>query len=196
MQIAYIHGLNSSSCSFNYLCTMLPNHSITAITYNSHQPLLDSIAQVKKQLPKGEVSLVGHSLGGLIAVLLAAECADRVNKLVTISTPFAGSKIAHFFRWLPGHPAVLKDIVPHAEKIIMISQLKLQIPTLSIISVSGGLATASEPNDSVVSVSSQKALKFGKKVEVKANHFEILLNDKTIKLVKDFLFDEPVVEKI
>jgi len=175
---------------------MLPNHSITAIAYKSHQPLLDSIVQVKKQLPKGEIYLIGHSLGGLIAVLLAAECGDRVNKLVTISAPFAGSRVAHFFRWLPGHPAVLKDIVPNAEKIIMMSQLKLEIPTLSIISVSGGLATASEPNDSVVSISSQKALKFGKKVEVKANHFEVLLHDKTLKLVKDFLFDEPVVEKL
>jgi len=193
--IVWIHGLNSSACSFNYLRAMLPNHNITAITYKSHQPLLESIAQVKKQLPKGRICLVGHSLGGLIAVLLAAEYEGRVDKLVTLSAPFAGSKAANFFRWLPGHPAVLKDIVPLAENILAISRLKLETPTLSIISVRGELVPISEPNDGVVSVASQKALKFGKKVEVNTSHFEILLANETVQLVQDFLFDEPVVEK-
>jgi hypothetical protein len=39
-------------------------------------------------------------------------------------------------------------------------------------------------------VSSQKALKFGRKQEVKANHFEILQHERTVKALHDFLFED------
>ena len=189
MQIAYVHGFNSSHRSFNYIQSKLPGHEIIPISYKSHQPLRDSLDEVRRQLPKGRFSLVGHSLGGVIAVLMAAEHHDRVDKVVGISAPFAGSRAAIGLRWLPGHPKVLHDIIPTAPKIELISQLKLANPTLSIFSTGGSLPTSSEPNDSIVTVSSQKALPFGKKSEVKANHFEVL-HERTVKLMQDFLFDE------
>lgn len=189
--IVWLHGFNSSHRSFNYLHSKLPQHEIGVVSYNSHQPLRDSMLEVRGQLPKrGQFSLVGHSLGGILAVLMAAEHADRVERLVTISAPFGGSKTASLARWVPGHPAVLHDITPSAAKIELISQLKMQVPTLSIISTGGSLPITAEPNDSIVTVTSQKALKFGKKVEVKANHFEILLHERTVKLIQDFVLEE------
>jgi predicted alpha/beta hydrolase family esterase len=146
--------------------------------------------EVRVQLPKGHFCLIGHSLGGLLATLMAAEHADRVDGLVAISTPFAGSKVAGTLRWWPGHPKVLEDLTPTAPKIELIKQLKLQVPTLSIYSSGGSLPMSPEPNDSIVTISSQKALPFGRKQEVKANHFEVLLHARTVKLVHDFLFEE------
>jgi len=189
MQIAYIHGFNSSHRSFNYIQAKLPSHDIVPITYDSHQPLRDSMLQVRKQLPKGQFGLIGHSLGGVLAVLMAAEHIDRTIGLISISAPLAGSKAAVTLRWLPGHPKVISDITPTAPKIELISQLKLHVPTLSIFSTGGSLALSGEPNDSVVTVVSQKALPFGKKAEVKANHFEVLMHEKTVKLIEDFLFE-------
>lgn len=189
MQIVYLHGFNSSHRSFNFIQCKLPAHTIVPISYNSHQPLRDSIDEVRRQLPKGRFSLVGHSLGGILSVLMAAEHVDRVDNLVSISAPFGGSRAALTLRWLPGHPKVLNDLTPSSPKIELISQLRLKIPTLSIYSTAGDLFTSTEPNDSIVTVSSQKALPFGRKAEVKANHFEVLLHERTVKLLQDFLFE-------
>ncbi len=114
-----------------------------------------------------------------------------------ISSPLAGSKVAASLRWLPGQPKIIRDITPTSPKIELISQLKLQLPTLSIISTAGNLSlpVAREHNDGVVTIESQRALSFGKKIEVKANHFEILMHDKTMKLLNDFLFeDSPMIK--
>lgn len=190
MHIVYLHGLNQTSYSFNYLRAQLPAHTSTCINYSSHQALRDSMQEVRKQLPKGEFSLVGHSLGGVLAVLMAAGHGDRVQKLVTISSPFAGSKAAAGLRWLPGHPKVIEDLTPSSPKIELISQLRLTMPTMCLVSTAGALPLSSEPNDGIVTVSSQKALPFGRKVEIKANHFEILMFDRTVKLMHDFLFED------
>lgn len=190
MKIVYIHGLNQSSHSFNYIRDKLPEHDAVALNYSSHQPLRDSMQDVRDKLPKGRFTLVGHSLGGLLAILMAAEHVDRCDKVVTISSPLAGSKAAAGLRWFPGHPKIIEDITPTSPKIELISQLKLHLPTLSIISTAGALPVAREPNDGIVTIESQRALTFGKKIEVKANHFEVLMHEKTVKLLLEFLFEK------
>ena len=186
--VAYIHGLNSSHRSFAYLQRELPEHRIIQINYDSHQPLLASISQVLKQLPKtGTFSMVGHSLGGLIASLIAADSSD-IDELTIISSPLGGSKAANIVRWLPGHPDVMADITPNSSFIERLHKNPPKVPTLCVISTGGHLNTTSEPNDSVVTVASQKALQTGKKVEVKANHFEILMHEKTVDHVRKHLF--------
>jgi pimeloyl-ACP methyl ester carboxylesterase len=190
MQICYIHGFNQSPHSFNYLRLLLPTHDAVALSYKSHQPLRDSMQEVRDRLPKGEFALVGHSLGGVLAVLMTAEHADRVTKVVTISSPLGGSKAASSLRWIPGHPKIVEDITPSSPKIELISQLKLSVPTLSLVSTAGGLTLSPEPNDGIVTVDSQRALKFGRKVEIKANHFEILMFERTAKLIEGFLFED------
>lgn len=188
MQIAYVHGFNSSHRSFNFIQAKLPGHDIIPITYQSHQPLRDSLDEVRRQLPKKRFSIIGHSLGGVISALMAAEHHDRVDGLVAISAPFGGSKAALALRWVPGYPKVMHDITPISPKIELISQLRLTTPTLSIYSTGGSLPTSPEPNDSIVTVSSQKALLFGRKAEVKASHFEVLLADETVNHIQKFLW--------
>lgn len=190
MQIAWIHGFNSSSRSFNYVVSCLPAHEVVNISYDSHQRLEASLEQVIKQLPKKPITLVGHSLGGLISVLVAMKHPERVTKLITISSPLAGSRAAGTLRWIPGYPKVLTDIAPSSKFVLALETVKLETPTLSIISTGGNLSISGEANDSVVTVASQRALKFGKKIEIKANHFEVLCHEKTVKHIQDFLFDE------
>jgi len=186
--VAYIHGLNSSHRSFGYLVDKLPEHNIIRVNYDSHQSLIASIAQVCKQLPKsGTYSLVGHSLGGLIAALIAGD-RDDIDELITISSPLGGSKAANIVRWIPGHPEVVADITPNSSFITRVANTTVGIPTLSIISTGGHLNTTNEPNDSVVTIASQKALSYGRKAEVKANHFEVLMHEKTVELVSKHLF--------
>ena len=85
----------------------------------------------------------------------------------------------------------MSDITPSSEFIQFIRDYKpTDIPALSIISTGGHLKTTPEPNDSVVTLSSQRALRFGKKAEVKASHFEVLMHEKTVDLIRNHVFGE------
>lgn len=185
--IVYLHGLNATHLSFSYMLKELPPHKAIQINYDSHQRLDESIKDVARQLPKTDFSIVGHSLGGLIAAVLAARYPEA-KALVAISSPFGGSKIANIARWIPGHPDVMADITPSSHHVQEVKNLSLELPTLSIISTAGHLRSVTEPNDGVVAVASQKALPFGQKAEVQANHFEVLTHDQTVRLVADHLF--------
>ena len=187
--VAYIHGLNQTSRCFGYLMQNLPDQKRVVIDYDSHQPLEQSIAQVLKQLPKtGELSLVGHSLGGLISVLIAHE--RELNELIVVSAPIAGSRAARIAKWIPGAPDIMRDITPTSPRILQASSTKISVPTISICSITGHLAAEKEPNDGIVTIASQKALPFGKKHDVKANHFEVLMHDRTVDLIRKHLFGD------
>jgi alpha/beta superfamily hydrolase len=136
------------------------------------------------------VTLIGHSLGGVIAAIIAADFPDRVEKLVTISAPLNGSRAAMALRWMPGSLPIIHDIVPTSSIINRCAELDLSLPTLSIISTGGHMATSSEPNDSVVSLASQRGLQFGQKVEIDANHFEVLMIKETVDVIRNFLFGD------
>lgn len=188
-KICYIHGLNSSRRSFNFLAQELEHNGDVLIDYDSRQPLEKSIAQVLKFIPKNEeVVLIGHSLGGVIAMLIATRKLATVERVVTISSPLGGSKAAVFARWVVSGIPVIGDITPNSSFIREIANSTPDFPVLSIFSTGGSLPTSNEPNDSVVSVSSQKALPSAKKVEVKANHFEVLMHEKTVEQVRKFVY--------
>lgn len=166
----------------------LPKHNAITIDYNSHQHLSDSIQEIREQLPSSPFSIIGHSLGGVIGASLAD--IDRLETLVTISSPLGGSKAANFVRWIPGHPPVIEDITPTAPGILQLKKRVRGTRTLCLISTGGHLPTTSEPNDSVVTIQSQRALPYGRKIEIKASHFEILLHDLTVQHIQNHIFGD------
>lgn len=187
-KICYIHGLNQTRHSFNYISQEMQHNGDVLIDYDSHQALERSIVQVLRFIPKTEpVILVGHSLGGLIAMLIAGRKLVEVERVITMSSPLGGSRAAVFARWVATGIPLLNDLVPNSTQVKEIASTKLDVPVLNVISTSGSLPTSSEPNDGVVTLSSQRAYKHGKKVDVKANHFEVLLHDKTIDHLTKFI---------
>jgi pimeloyl-ACP methyl ester carboxylesterase len=186
-KVIFIHGLNSSSLSFSFisLSTGIPN---TNVDYISQQRLEASISQVLKQIPKKEpVILVGHSLGGVIAMNIALLGVRDVQKICTISSPLGGSKAAVYARWVVSGLPVLTDITPGSDFILPLKKHAAPCPVLSIISTGGSLPTSTEPNDSVVTVASQSALPYAVKIKVKANHFEILMHERVADLVHEYV---------
>jgi pimeloyl-ACP methyl ester carboxylesterase len=189
MNICYIHGLNSSHRSFSYLVNEMDEGKHIMIDYDSRQRLESSITQVMRFIPKKEpVTLIGHSLGGVIAMLIAGRQLANVDRVITISSPLAGSQAAVYARWVVSGIPVIGDITPTASHIREIAGFNPSFPVLSIVSTSGSLPTSKEPNDSVVSVASQRALAAAKKVEVKANHFEVLMHEKMVEQVRKFMY--------
>lgn len=191
--LVVIHGFNSTSNSFNFILDQLKRSDsvglVTCVNYQSHNSLCDVLKEVEIQLPKdGELVLVGHSLGGIISVLLAHKFPTRISRVITISSPIGGSKAAFFMGLLPGSPALFRDITP-SSPYIKLAQQRPPVPLYSIVTLGGNLKISGEPNDSVVTVSSQRASPAPKnqQVQVRANHFEVLLMPRTIQLIKKFM---------
>jgi len=104
--IVYIHGANSSPRSFKYIQLSLPEHNILNISYSVDTPLLKNANKIKnvifEEFPEENVSIISHSLGGLIALKLHQY--QRIEKIVTMASPFGGSRFIEYLRWIcPGY---------------------------------------------------------------------------------------------
>lgn len=97
----------------------------------------------------GKVILVGWSLGGLYARVVAQERPELVEKVVTLGSPFSGDRrknnnVWRLYEWVAGHPV-------NAPPIDKDPAVKPPVPTLAIwsrrdgiVSVAGALGTPEE----------------------------------------------------
>lgn len=183
--ICFIHGLGATKNCFMFLEQELGHPA--RIAYDSGAALHRSISEVSRQLPPGPLILIGHSLGGLIAAHIALDKTHDVQKLITISSPLGGSKAARYLKYfMPTFP-IMQDIVPASHYIKRLQLAPKPCPVLSIISTDGGFPILGEPNDGTVEIASMKAIQYAKKVEIKANHFEVLLKSKTVDAIREFI---------
>jgi pyruvate dehydrogenase E2 component (dihydrolipoamide acetyltransferase) len=93
-RVILIHGLFADGASFSLLKLMLERlgHQVIAVDLPLHganpEPagtIADAIASVVKQLPDGELVLLGHSLGAIVASGIAAQNTRRIRRLVLLS---------------------------------------------------------------------------------------------------------------
>ena len=128
-------------------------------------------------------------MGGILGYLLVVRRTPvHVRGLATISTPFGGSATAGVLKWFFHKMEVLRDIAPSSDIIQEVTTQKAKIPFVYVISVAGNLPFIASENDGIVTLESQRASLARRKVDVKANHFEVMQDDKTVKTVKDFIF--------
>lgn len=188
--IWYIHGANSTPTSFNYVRSRLPQHDARLIRYDHARSVMGVVEMLVGDLAAaGEpVTLVGHSLGGVIAMVTAAR-AERVQNVVTMAAPLGGSQSASVMRWLTASP-LLNDIEPNSPLITACRRLspRITVPVLSVVTTAGGSSLLTGENDGVVTVESQTALKIPRYVRVPYNHFEVLLSDTVVDLLNNTIF--------
>lgn len=191
-RIVYIHGANASIRSFKYLQRFLPSHDILNISYTVNTPLKTNIENIRLEIIDNfgdkKFSIIGHSLGGVIAIGLHHKI-ENLDKTLTISAPFGGSKIIKYLKWIcPGYQ-IFADVKPNSPIIEEVKSTALVKPVLSIITSGGGNPLFREDNDGTVSVDSQMALQGPKYIHYDdLSHFEVLLSERVIKNSIDFLF--------
>lgn len=194
--IVYIHGASSTPRSFNHIVTELPRHEKQFISYGHDRSVMDTVEQIVRSLSDlraqgmiRPINLVGHSLGGVIAIAVAQRVSLNGGRVVTISSPFGGSKIAALMRWMTtGH--LFEDIHP-TSPLMNAVRLGGRVPeTLAIVSTAGGTPLIPETNDGVVTVASQTSLSWPVYIRVPVNHFESLLCDDVLDLLNGHLFQD------
>ncbi len=192
MKILYIHGANASELSFEFIRQQLPTHTGLCANYSVDTPIAENIQNIQKlcldNFGSDPFSIIAHSMGGLIALTLINNKKLNIEKLLTLATPFNGHRFAEFLKWVFPTYRLYDDISPSCDFIKEIQRMRFNIPIQSIVSLSGYNPVFRQPNDGVVTLESQLALRDTEFFEIDLCHFEILLSKTVVNKIEDFLF--------
>jgi len=185
--IIFVHGAGATPKSFAFIRLHFADHDLYDFTYDTNKPCREAIEALKALIVRieGPVVLVGHSLGGVVSMNAACE-AEGVCGVVTLASPLGGAKAAQYLRWL-FNSALLDDLSPYSTNIKTTLGRTPPCPVRSIVTVGGALPFMNEPNDGVVTVESQTAMRGPEYISVNTNHFEVLLSDDVVTLIREFI---------
>jgi pimeloyl-ACP methyl ester carboxylesterase len=184
MTLVYIHGASATSESFNYIRSKLGNG--IDINYDSRNGFENNLNDIAGQLADvQDMVFVAHSLGGIYSLHLANIMPQRVLGAVTLSTPYGGAEVAEFAQFFLPFSRLMRDIGPSSWAMKQANKIKIRHPWTNVVTVKGQSPFMVEPNDGVVTISSQKHHADMELVEVDYNHYEVVLSDEVIKLIKE-----------
>jgi pimeloyl-ACP methyl ester carboxylesterase len=184
MTLVYIHGASATSESFNYIRSKLGDG--IDINYDSRNGFENNLNDIAGQLADvQDMVFVAHSLGGIYSLHLANIMPQRVLGAVTLSTPYGGAEVAEFAQFFLPFSRLMRDIGPSSWAMKQANKIKIQHPWTNVVTVKGQSPFMVEPNDGVVTISSQKHHADMELVEVDYNHYEVVLSDEVIKLIKE-----------
>ena len=184
MTLVYIHGASATSESFNYIRSKLG--SGIDINYDSRNGFENNLEDMKAQLKDvKDIAFVAHSLGGIYSLHVANAMPKQVKGAVTLSTPYGGAEVAEFAQFFLPFSRLMRDIGPSSWAMKQADNIKIQHPWTNIVTVKGQSPFLLEHNDGVVTISSQKHHEDMELVEVNYNHYEVVLAEPVIKIIKE-----------
>lgn len=186
MQIVYIHGANATSESFNYIRNKLGKG--IDINYDSRNGFKNNLADMLAALQDvTDLAFVAHSLGGIYALHIANALPTQTLGAVTLSTPYGGAEVAEYAQYFLPFSRLMRDIGPNSWAMKQAQLIKIQHPWTNIVTIKGQSPFILEPNDGVVSIASQKHHEDMELIPIEYNHYEVVLSDEAIKIIKERL---------
>jgi pimeloyl-ACP methyl ester carboxylesterase len=184
MKLVYIHGASATSESFNHIRSKLGKG--IDINYDSRNGFENNLNEMLEQLKDvQEIAFVAHSLGGVYAIHLANAIPTQVLGAVTLSTPYGGAEVAEVVKYFLPFSRLMRDIGPSSWAMKQANNIKIQHPWTNIVTVKGQSPFMHEPNDGVVTIASQKYHADMELIEVDYNHYEVVLAEPVIKIIKE-----------
>jgi len=183
MNLVYIHGASATSESFNYIRSKLGDG--INIDYDSRNGFENNLAAMKLSLMNTkDIFFVAHSLGGIYALHLANHMPHQVLGAVTLSTPYGGAEVADYVQYFLPFSRLMRDIGPSSWSMRQADKIKIQHPWTNVVTVRGQSPFMLAHNDGVVTISSQKHHADMELIEVELNHYEVVLSDAVIDIIK------------
>jgi len=184
MTLVYIHGASATSESFNFLRSKLGKG--IDINYDSRNGFENNLTEIITRLKDVEdIAFIAHSLGGIYALHVANAMPDQVVGAVTLSTPYGGAEVADYAKYFLPFSRLMRDIGPNSWAFEQADKIKIQHPWTNIVTVKGQSAFMLAHNDGVVTVASQKHHEDMELVEVDYNHYEVVLAEPVVKIIKE-----------
>jgi len=183
MILVYIHGASATSESFNYIKSKIG--SGIDIDYDSGNGFANNLASMKLSLMNTQdIFFIAHSLGGIYSLHLANHMPKQVLGAVTMSTPYGGAEVADYAKYFIPFSRLMRDIGPASEPMRQAHKIKVQHPWTNIVTMKGQSPWMLAPNDGVVTISSQRAHPDMELIEVDYNHYEVVLADSVVDIIK------------
>ena len=184
MILVYIHGASATSESFNFLRSELGKG--IDINYDSRNGFENNLADIIDQLKDvKDIAFIAHSLGGIYALHVANAIPEQVVGAVTLSTPYGGAEVADYAKYFLPFSRLMRDIGPNSWAFEQADKIKIQHPWTNIVTVKGQSPFMLAHNDGVVTVASQKHHIDMELVEVDYNHYEVVLAEPVVKIIKE-----------
>mgnify|MGYP003327662183 FL=1 len=186
MTLVYIHGATATSESFNYIREHIGGKDMV-VNYDSNNGFKENLQHMLETLKDiKNIFFVAHSLGGIYALHLSNLIPKNILGAVTISTPYGGALHADFAKYFLPFSKLLRDIGPTSWPMHHGNKIDIKHPWTNIVTVKGSAPWIHEPNDGVVTIASQKHHNKGMElIEIDYNHYEVVLTDQTVKIIKD-----------
>ncbi len=183
MNLVYIHGASATSESFNYIRSKLGDG--IDINYDSRNGFENNLEEMKSRLESvNDIFFVAHSLGGIYALHLANYMPKQVKGAVTLSTPYGGAEVADYVQYFLPFSRLMRDIGPSSWSMRQANKIKIQHPWTNVVTVRGQSPFMLAPNDGVVTIASMKHHADMELIEVELNHYEVVLNDEVIDIIR------------
>jgi pimeloyl-ACP methyl ester carboxylesterase len=184
MTLVYIHGASATSDSFNYIRSKIG--SGIDINYDSRNGFENNLAEIIEQLKDVEdMAFVAHSLGGIYSLHIANAMPNQVVGAVTLSTPYGGAEVAEYAKYFLPFSRLMRDIGPNSWAFKQADKIKIQHPWTNVVTVRGQSPFMLAHNDGVVTIASQKHHEDMELVEVDYNHYEVVLAEPVVKIIKE-----------
>jgi pimeloyl-ACP methyl ester carboxylesterase len=184
MTLVYIHGASATSDSFNFIRSKLGKG--IDINYDSRNGFKNNLAEIIEQLADvQDMAFIAHSLGGIYALHVANAMPDQVVGAVTLSTPYGGAEVAEYAKYFLPFSRLMRDIGPNSWAFEQADKIKIQHPWTNVVTVKGQSPFMLAHNDGVVTVDSQKHHVDMELVEVDYNHYEVVLAEPVVKIIKE-----------
>jgi pimeloyl-ACP methyl ester carboxylesterase len=184
MTLVYIHGASATSESFNYIRSKLGTG--IDINYDSRNGFKNNLAEIIEQLADvKDMAFIAHSLGGIYALHVANAMPDRVVGAVTLSTPYGGAEVAEYAKYFLPFSRLMRDIGPNSWAFEQADKIKIQHPWTNVVTVKGQSPFMLAHNDGVVTVASQRHHEDMELIEVDYNHYEVVLAEPVVKIIKE-----------
>jgi len=184
MTLVYIHGASATSESFNYIRSKLGKG--IDINYDSRNGFKNNLAEIIEQLADvQDMAFIAHSLGGIYALHVANAMPEQVVGAVTLSTPYGGAEVAEYAKYFLPFSRLMRDIGPNSWAFEQADRIKIQHPWTNVVTVKGQSPFMLAHNDGVVTIASQKHHEDMELVEVDYNHYEVVLAEPVVKIIKE-----------
>ena len=190
MRVVYTHGANASERSFAFIQQSLNFEQTHFCNYTSSDSTAsDNIDRFIEELSYNDddLFLIGHSLGGIYNLYILDEYPERVKCGVTLATPYNGSEIATWARFMnPGYK-LFRDITPESSFIEYSRNISITVPWTQVVTTVGSVPWIMGKNDGIVTRDSMMSRSDIQFIEIDRNHYEIVQSQRVVDLIKSKL---------
>jgi pimeloyl-ACP methyl ester carboxylesterase len=184
MTLVYIHGASATSDSFNFIRSKIGKG--VDINYDSRNGFKNNLEEMIEQLKDVQnMAFIAHSLGGIYALHIANALPQQVVGAVTLSTPYGGAEVAEYAKYFLPFSRLMRDIGPNSWAFEQADKIKIQHPWTNVVTVKGQSPFMLAHNDGVVTIDSQKHHADMELIEVDYNHYEVVLAEPVVKIIKE-----------